>query len=68
MTVSVEITLGSSISLTSFHGVEPLAQDGMLLAHVVVLVVEKTGVHTLNIRRDDYVRSSELFQQVGPRS
>ena len=62
--VGVEVTLGASVDATRLHGVEPLADDGVVRAEVVGFVVEEGGVHSFYVRSKNYIRSSKLFKEI----
>src|SRR4028118_1540467 len=68
MCVGVKVALSAAISRSAFHPIKPGRQVRILLSQRVAFVIIQTGVHAFDIRREDDISRTELFQEVWTRS
>src|ERR671932_45748 len=68
MSVGVKVAYRAAISLSAFHPIKPGRQVRILLSQRVAFVIIQTGVHAFEIRREDDISRTELFQEVWTRS
>src|SRR4028118_372408 len=68
MCVGVKVALSAAISRSAFHPIKPGRQVRILLSQRVAFVIIQTGVHAFEIRCEDDISRTELFQKVWTRS